>query len=233
MFKYRNKLLIFVKKTKKTKTIETNIPQKFGLKSLANFCPHCQNLLGLRKQANGRFLLVCFCGYSKILYPKKGNHKTKELLYRCSTCGRTFTQKKSYFQHCVLNGHNLNEIFKDYKKQGLSLNEMIKKENNRKRPKSMKRNLMLSYLMKMNYNFECQVCTVQSNLRIGDKIEVHHVIPLSKNGKDHSENLITLCQKHHKAVHKDICNKNKKRFLNKKDNFKISETIKTLTNSVS
>jgi len=39
-----------------------------------------------------------------------------------------------------------------------------------------------------------------------DKIEVHHIIPLLKNRKDHLDNLIVLCHKHHRAIHEGVLN---------------------------
>jgi 5-methylcytosine-specific restriction endonuclease McrA len=35
---------------------------------------------------------------------------------------------------------------------------------------------------------------------------VHHIIPVSKGGSDHPDNLITLCRKCHKQIHKEMKN---------------------------
>ena len=160
--------------------------KKMGLKSFVNFCPFCGNLLGLRCEANGRFISTCFCGYSKILHPVEFNSNKRKSYYKCFICGKLFSQKKFFLQHCRDKGHNITEIFKDYKKQGISLDEMIKMENDYKPIKEMKRNLILSFLIKMRYNFKCKVCKRNSEIKIGDKIEVHHIIPLLANGEDHS-----------------------------------------------
>ena len=33
------------------------------------------------------------------------------------------------------------------------------------------------------------------------QVEVHHIVPLSMNGKDKAENMLTICPRHHRAVH--------------------------------
>ncbi|KKL18730.1 hypothetical protein LCGC14_2472600 [marine sediment metagenome] len=214
------------------KTNKSSSFQKIGLKSLANFCPICGNLLGLRKEANGKFISTCSCGYYKILRPNKINPNKGKRSYICSFCGKVFSQKESYLQHCRDKGHNITEIFKDYKKQGISLDKMIKIENNHKSPKGL-RNLILSFLIKMMYNFKCQVCKKNSEIKIGDKIEVHHIIPLLKNGKDHSDNLIVLCQKHHRAIHEGVLNMdfNKKFIYNNYNNKNIKIKLDLIRSS--
>jgi len=42
-------------------------------------------------------------------------------------------------------------------------------------------------------NFRCRTC--------GIRLEVHHVVPLSKGGTNDPDNLITLCSKCHRAIH--------------------------------
>ncbi len=46
-------------------------------------------------------------------------------------------------------------------------------------------------------NYMCIVCKSTEDLR------VHHLIPLSKGGKNELTNMITLCLKHHKEQHPD------------------------------
>ncbi|MDE1905119.1 MAG: HNH endonuclease [Rhodospirillales bacterium] len=45
-------------------------------------------------------------------------------------------------------------------------------------------------------NFACQKCGSQ------DKIEVHHIISVSRGGNHSLSNLITLCHKHHDKQHR-------------------------------
>ncbi len=172
-------------------------PQK-----LANYCPVCQTLMGLRHEAKGKFEYVCICGYSRPIPTKNTHLKTHN---RCPRCERNFAQRISYLQHCRATGHNMNQHFKDYKKQGLSIDQMIHLENSRNSHNKIERNHVLSYLMKMKYDFKCQVCTKHI---LGAKIVVHHIKPISKKGRDHSKNLIVLCDKHHKAAHDENLNLN-------------------------
>ncbi len=175
--------------------------QKIGLKSLVNFCPICENFLRIKKKKDGRIILVCICGYSEIIYTVDKRTKIIEKHYRCLLCAKKFGNSQSLRQHSKDSGHNLNVIIKKYEKQGFSLDEMIKVENSRKLPKGVKRNIILSYLVKKKVNFECQFCKLRSLLQSGDQVETHHIIPISKNGKDHSENLIVLCSQHHRDAH--------------------------------
>ena len=51
-------------------------------------------------------------------------------------------------------------------------------------------------------NFICQKCKIQN--KTGRILEVHHLTPLYKNGKDELNNLITLCNDcHHFAPDKE------------------------------
>ena len=60
-------------------------------------------------------------------------------------------------------------------------------------------------------NYTCQIC---KNRRKESRLEIHHIIPKSKNGSDEAENLITLCHLCHEDLHNGIINtdlKGKKR----------------------
>jgi len=84
--------------------------------------------------------------------------------------------------------------------QGLALEEIIQLENSRKRDPEVKRNHFLSYLVKKHQNFRCQVCNVVSPSQNFVDIQVHHIIPLSANGEDHSSNMLVACNIHHKEI---------------------------------
>lgn len=44
-----------------------------------------------------------------------------------------------------------------------------------------------------------------------NKVQTHHIIPLSKGGTNHSFNLITLCESCHESQHKHLAKTNKKK----------------------
>jgi len=91
-------------------------------------------------------------------------------------------------------------VLEDYRKEGLSIEEMIKRENLRKLPNGVKRNNLLSYLIKKKHNFKCQVCTCLG-ISKKDQVQSHHIVHLYSGGEDHSNNIIILCNYHHDLVH--------------------------------
>ena len=57
-------------------------------------------------------------------------------------------------------------------------------------------------------NYTCQKCNTHGkDLSKSIKLEVHHILPVSKGGTTVPNNLITLCSKCHKQVHNDLKNK--------------------------
>ena len=57
-------------------------------------------------------------------------------------------------------------------------------------------------------NHTCQKCNAHGkDLPKSIKLEVHHILPVSKGGTTVPNNLITLCSKCHKQVHNDLNNK--------------------------
>ncbi|MDD5473125.1 MAG: HNH endonuclease signature motif containing protein [Candidatus Methanoperedens sp.] len=64
------------------------------------------------------------------------------------------------------------------------------------------RNQKLAELIKQWREYKCQVCGKKIPKIDGSfYIETHHIIPLSKGGKDNSSNLVTLCPNHHVMMH--------------------------------
>lgn len=49
---------------------------------------------------------------------------------------------------------------------------------------------------KIRDNYECQLCGSQ------DHIEGHHIVDVAFGGAADSDNIISLCHEHHKAVHR-------------------------------
>ncbi len=85
--------------------------------------------------------------------------------------------------------------------RGLALEEIIQFENSRKRDPIVRRNHFLSYLVKKQQNFQCQICSVVSPSQNFVDIQVHHIVPLSANGEDLSSNMLVACYSHHKEIH--------------------------------
>ena len=91
------------------------------------------------------------------------------------------------------------KIISDYKEKGLSIEEMIQKENERELPVGVKRNNLLSFLVRKANGFKCELCKTEKKRSY--TIQTHHIIPLSEGGEDHSQNMIVLCESHHDSVH--------------------------------
>lgn len=47
--------------------------------------------------------------------------------------------------------------------------------------------------------YPCEICNWSEASR-----DVHHILPVSKGGKNLLNNLISLCPNHHRMVHKDF-----------------------------
>jgi len=91
------------------------------------------------------------------------------------------------------------KIISEYKEKGLSIEEMIQKENERELPVGVKRNNLLSFLVRKANGFKCELCKTEKKRY--NTIQTHHIIPLSEGGEDHSRNMIVLCESHHESVH--------------------------------
>jgi ferredoxin len=48
-------------------------------------------------------------------------------------------------------------------------------------------------------NHECQYCGVGGPVA---SLEIHHILPVSEGGANNKDNLVTLCERCHKAVHR-------------------------------
>jgi hypothetical protein len=62
-----------------------------------------------------------------------------------------------------------------------------------------------------NNEVHCAICKTQDNLQI------HHLIPLNKGGKDIPENRVTLCKKCHNSRHLSKFNSNRNEILSFKE----------------
>ena len=71
----------------------------------------------------------------------------------------------------------------------------------------------VSKIRRMDYKKDWPVIAREVKQRDGNKckicggtnkLEVHHIIPLSRGGTNSKANLITLCEKHHDARHRHL-----------------------------
>jgi len=107
---------------------------------------------------------------------------------------------------------NVEEVYRVLRKIPLPINKVIIEDvqvdiaklndNNLKgedyqKSNKLDENLRMACLIRDN--FTCQVCKAKNV-----KLEAHHIIYRSKGGKDTIKNLITLCEKCHKKVHKGV-----------------------------
>jgi len=91
-------------------------------------------------------------------------------------------------------------VFMKAQKAGRDIHSLIHEEERRILPIQTKRNRYLAYLVKNLHGNCCQICSAMGEKTTGP-VEVHHIIPLSRQGKDLAENMLTLCVPHHQAVH--------------------------------
>jgi len=73
-------------------------------------------------------------------------------------CAKQFEILDHLKQHAKDTTHNVRHIIEQYEQQGYSIDKMIEIENQRKLPNNVKRNVILSYLVKKKVNFRCQKC---------------------------------------------------------------------------
>ena len=50
-------------------------------------------------------------------------------------------------------------------------------------------------------NFTCKKCGYHAGIENRNKLHVHHIVPLSKGGRNTLSNLITVCQSCHEKIH--------------------------------
>ncbi len=76
-------------------------------------------------------------------------------------------------------------------------NETVIERNNR-----IKRYKKIVKLLKLKYEYKCQICNYSFLMNNGNNYcEAHHIKMLSKDGKQSPENVIILCANHHRMFH--------------------------------
>lgn len=96
-----------------------------------------------------------------------------EVLNICKHCGREYSTVALHSKYCSNSCKQ-----KNYRSKGKSDNMYDRK------------------LLDLLGEYPCEICNWSSAPR-----DVHHIIPVSENGKNIVDNLITLCPNHHRMVH--------------------------------
>lgn len=91
-------------------------------------------------------------------------------------------------------------ILEQYLDSGGDIRSLIGEEERRILPMQMKRNRFLAFLVRQEQKNTCQICKVRGEVSRGP-VAVHHIIPLSHQGKDQADNMLVTCAPHHAAIH--------------------------------
>jgi 5-methylcytosine-specific restriction protein A len=115
----------------------------------------------------------------------------------------SFIQKKGFY---TLGGKNLDFLLDEEKKALSDIN--LSKEKNKDKIEHTRetyyRNTKIVKLAKSILGLSCLYPNCRNTFLKEDKtpyIEVHHIIPLYRNGIDKIENLSVVCAHHHKVAH--------------------------------
>jgi len=128
--------------------------------------------------------------------------KRKQLLKICKHCGREYSTIAIHSKYCSIS---------------------CKQKNYRTRSKS--NNLYDRQLLNLLGEYPCEICNWSSAPR-----DVHHIIPVSNNGKNTIDNLITLCPNHHRMIHTNLFSQD---YLFKIVKFRtISSSLKLLLDKI-
>ena len=119
-----------------------------------------------------------FCSISCAM--KNSNRQRKQINKICKHCGRDFQSTNINAKYCSQSCKQ-----KNYR---LTSKHILGKEkqlidNIRKEP--------------------CSICNWTESSR-----DVHHIVPVSKGGKNVESNLISLCPNHHRMVHNNLISEN-------------------------
>ena len=127
-------------------------------------------------------------------------------MYRCLYCNRAFVKKKKYCNglcrskksppkktqkvHCIICN---NIIYTNRNDRRFCSNKCARFE---RKSLELHKSLNREYFLE-RANFQCEKCKIENN----NNLEIHHIIPIYKGGKDKFENLIVLCDKCHQKEH--------------------------------
>lgn len=86
--------------------------------------------------------------------------------------------------------------FKTSNKNALYCSNICKQRNYRFKSKS---EVSMKTLYKQLSHLPCQICGWKEASR-----DIHHIIPVSKGGKNELNNLIVVCPNHHRMIHSEL-----------------------------
>lgn len=157
-------------------------------KTLQKICLQCNKVfhpaVSEVKRGNGKFCSIsCVYTYRNLHYL---THKPPLLENRiCLFCKRTFPHRiyKGLGKYCSIpcKNNSLSGV------QPGKVNQNVRRKWH---------NLAFS-----SYGEKCEICGYALS------VDVHHLLPRSKGGKDDAENLSVLCPNHHREVHIGILTK--------------------------
>lgn len=110
---------------------------------------------------------------------------------KCANVGRVFDQKHDKLcRHC-------GKGFQTASPNASYCSTSCKQKSYRLKSKVEGTNM--KYLYKDLQHTPCQICGWKESIR-----DIHHIIPVSKGGKNLLSNLIVICPNHHRMIHKGL-----------------------------
>lgn len=138
-------------------------------------CKHCNNTFLAENREINRGN-AHYCSISCATTANNLNDFKASFNLNCKHCSSKFIAKDKDAKYCSSSCKQKNYRLK--KKSGNT--------HDRKLEKTLK-------------DYPCEICNWNEAPR-----DVHHIIPVSKNGKTHIDNLIVLCPNHHRMVHYNL-----------------------------
>lgn len=115
-------------------------------------------------------------------------------VYKCTGCKKFFPKEDVYKSSGMQNFHS-EECLKVYQGRKPASNGGRESSHPKRRKSDIPADVRAAVLKRDG--LRCRWCGTRSHLHL------HHIIYRSGGGKHTAENLITLCQRHHDAVHSD------------------------------
>lgn len=125
---------------------------------------------------------------------EKREHNRGHAKFCCQPCSSSYNNKiKTTVENIC---RQCSRLFNTSSKNALYCSNICKQRNYRNKSKT---ETSIKTLYKKFSHLPCQICGWQDAPR-----DVHHILPVSKGGKNEEYNLITLCPNHHRMVHSEL-----------------------------